>query len=138
MRAHTFNAGPTVSVGIDLVDVREVAESISRFGDRYLRRVYTAGEIAYARQAPGETARRLAARFAAKEATLKALGAPNRGIGWRSIEVVVSPEGAPGMALSAAAQRAARTAGVSSLAVSLTHQGDLAAAVVVAERRRVS
>src|SRR5690349_2333641 len=77
-------------VGLDLVDVREVAESVERFGERYLQRCYTPAEVAYAMSA-GDRAtsvRRLAARWAAKEATIKALGASERGISPRDIEVV--------------------------------------------------
>ena len=76
-----------VDVGIDLVSVRRVEESLARFGERFLRRVFTDGEIAYATSAPALAAERLAARFAAKEATIKALGLADAGIGWRQIEV---------------------------------------------------
>jgi holo-[acyl-carrier protein] synthase len=127
---------PGVSVGLDLVDVGEVAESIARFGDRYLHRVYTEAEIAYARAAPAETARRLGARFAAKEAALKTFRARDRGIGWRSIEVVFGTSGAPEIVLSGEALAAARAAGIARLSLSLTHQGALAAAVVIGEHVR--
>jgi len=123
-------------VGMDVVDVREVADSLVRFGDRYLARVYTADEIAYATQAPAETARRLGARFAAKEATIKALRASHVGIDPRSIDVKKAADGGCELALSGGALRAAQSAGVISLAVSITHQGDIAAAVVVAQCRR--
>ncbi len=127
-----------VSVGLDMVDVREVGESIARFGDRYLARLYTPGELADARG--DDMARRLAARFAAKEATLKALAAGSHergesGIDWRAIEVVRGPAGEPRLALHGWAAREAARRNVTSLAVSLTHEGDVAAAVVVATRR---
>ena len=124
-----------VSVGLDMVDVREVSESIARFGDRYLARLYTPGELADARG--DDMARHLAARFAAKEATVKALGAGDGGIDWRAIEVVRGPAGEPSLALHGWAARAAARRNVTSLAVSLTHEGDVAAAVVVATRRPV-
>ena len=125
-----------LSVGMDVVDVREVEQSIARFGDRYLARIYTADEVAYARQAPAETARRLGARFAAKEATIKALRAAGDGIDPRSINVAKAPDGGCEIVLSGSALDAARRAGVVSLSVSMTHDGDIAAAVVIAERAR--
>jgi holo-[acyl-carrier protein] synthase len=121
-------------VGVDLVDVREVAASVERFGDRYLSRVFTRAETNYALAAndPIVTARRLAARFAAKEATVKALTAGDRGINPRDIEVVRLEDGAVVLALSGAAFAAAREAGGSSLALSVSHEGPWAIAVVIA------
>jgi len=127
-----------VLLGTDLVDVREVEDALRAFGDRYLARVYTPAEIAYALASPPETARRLAARFAVKEATLKALRAGDVGVDPRSIEVTKAPDGACGVALTGAAALAARRAGIGTLAVSISHQGDLAIAVVVGERARPS
>jgi holo-[acyl-carrier protein] synthase len=123
-----------LSVGIDVVDVREVKRSLARFGRRYLVRVYTPDEIAYALEAPVDTARRLAARFAAKEATIKALFASEDGIDPRSIEVQRGPHGECRLILSGSALTAAHRSGVASLALSMSHQGTVAAAVVVAER----
>ncbi len=130
----------STAVGFDLVDVREVEESIDRFGERYLRRVYTPGEIAYAMSAPDRAiaARRLGARFAAKEATIKALGASERGISPREIEVARSSDGAVRSILHGPALAAAREAGAKALTVSLSHQGELAGAVVLAEKSRIS
>ncbi len=130
----------SAAVGFDLVDVREVEESIDRFGERYLRRVYTPGEIAYAMSAPDRAiaARRLGARFAAKEATIKALGASERGISPREIEVARREDGSIRIILHGPAFAAAQEAGATALAVSLSHQGDLAGAVVVAEKKRSS
>ena len=130
----------SAAVGFDLVDVRAVEESIDRFGERYLTRVYTPEEIAYAMSAPDRAtaARRLGARFAAKEATIKALGASERGISPRQIEVVRSTRGAIQIILHGPAFAAAREAGATALAVSLSHEGDLAGAVVVVEKTRRS
>jgi holo-[acyl-carrier protein] synthase len=125
-----------LSVGMDLVDIREVEASLDRFGHSYLERVYTPEEVAYAASAPGEAARRLGARFAAKEATIKALRAGDEAIDPRAIHVKKCPDGGCEIDLSGSALRAARRAGVVALGVSISHQGDLAAAVVVAERRR--
>jgi holo-[acyl-carrier protein] synthase len=123
-------------VGIDLVMVSRVEASLSRFGERFLRRVFTEGEIAYATSSPALAAERLAARFAAKEATIKALGLADRdvGIGWRQIEVAREHSGQCRLILHGAARAAADAAGVGELALSLTHEGDYSAAVVVAAR----
>ena len=115
-----------IKVGIDLVRVSRVAESLEQFGERFLRRIYTEGEIAYATAAPALTAERLAVRFAAKEATLKALGLAGRGVGWRDIEVT-SGDAGPELRLHGAAA----SAGAGELAVSLSHEGDFATAIVV-------
>ena len=126
-----------VDVGIDLVSVRRVEESLARFGDRFLRRVFTEGEIAYATSAPALAAERLAARFAAKEATIKALGLAQQGIGigWRQIEIEREASGKCRVVLHGAARAAAARAGFATLAVSLSHEGDTSAAVVLATRQ---
>jgi holo-[acyl-carrier protein] synthase len=113
-------------VGIDLVNVGRIAESLASFGDRFLRRVFTPAEVAYASGA----AERLAARFAAKEAAKKALELD--GVGWSEIEVVRKPNGAVELCLHGAARAAADALGASDLALSLSHEGDFATAVVVA------
>lgn len=119
----------SLAVGIDLVRVSRIAESLEHFGERFLRRIFTEREVAYARSAPALQNERLAARFAAKEAALKALGLADRGVGWRDIEVGVSPSGAPELLLHGAARELAGSP--ESLAVSLSHEGDFATAVVV-------
>jgi holo-[acyl-carrier protein] synthase len=118
-------------VGIDLVRLSRIAESLQQFGDRFLRRVFTDGEIAYARAVPALTVERLAARFAAKEAAIKALGLADVGIGWRDIEVERASSGACALRLHGAAGERARADGVGELALSLSHEGDYATAVVV-------
>ena len=127
---------PRLSAGIDLVNVRRIAESLAQFGDRFLRRVFTEAEIAYATAAPALTVERLAARFAAKEATMKALGLVESGVGWRQIEVTNRPSGSCRLRLHGAALAAARDSGVTDLTVSLSHEGDYATAVVFAMRDR--
>ena len=119
-----------------MVLVSRVEASLARFGERFLRRVFTDGEIAYATSSPHATAERLAARFAAKEATIKALDLVERGIGWRQIEVAREDSGKCRLILHGAARAAADRAGVGELSVSLTHEGDYSAAVVLAERHR--
>ena len=84
----------SLRVGIDLVQVSRIEESLARFGDRFLQRVFTSDEIAYATSATPHTASRLAARFAAKEATIKALGLVEHASPWRDIEVRRAASGA--------------------------------------------
>jgi holo-[acyl-carrier protein] synthase len=124
----------SLGVGIDLVMVSRIEASLAQFGDRFLRRVFTEGEVAYATASPARTAERLAARFAAKEATIKALDLADRGIGWRQIEVAREDSGRCRLILHGAARTAADDAGVVELSVSLTHEGDYSAAVVLAVR----
>jgi len=114
-------------VGIDLVDVSRITASINAFGDRFLRRVFTDGELAYALASPALTTERLAARFAAKEAAKKALDL--EGVAWRDLEVARSPSGACHLVLHGAARVAA---GAMSFALSMSHEGDHATAVVIA------
>lgn len=119
----------SLHIGIDLVSVREVEESIAEHGERYLTRVYTEQELFDSRSQP----HRLAARFAAKEATMKALGIGDEGISWRSIAVSHGAHGEPDIELSGEIAQLAKGRGMQSLAVSLTHERDHAAAVVVME-----
>ncbi len=116
-----------VSVGVDLIEIDRIAATLERFGSRFLERVYTAGEIAYCRgRAP-----QLAARFAAKEAVMKALGTGTRGIGWREVEVTRRRSGQPDIELHGRAIERARSIGIDRLAVSLSHSRNYAVASVV-------
>lgn len=121
-------------VGIDIVRISRIAESLERFGQRFLNRVFTPDEIAYATAAPARSAERLAARFAAKEAALKALQLADKGIRWTELEVRRAQSGDCELQLHGAAQTAARMSGFANLALSLSHEGDYAAAVVMAQR----
>ena len=121
-----------IRVGTDLCSVEAVAESVATFGDRYLQRVYTEGELAYCGTDPARSAERLAARFAAKEAVVKVLRPVDARPDWRSIEVVRDPGGWCEISLTAAAATMAREADISSLSVSMSHEGGMANAVVVA------
>jgi holo-[acyl-carrier protein] synthase len=125
-------AGSRVLVGVDLTRIAEVAASIERFGDRYLQRLFTEHELASCPGHPDTVAAGLAARFAAKEATIKVLKPVAARPDWRSMEVHRAPSGACEMRLTDAAARRAHELGITDLAVSLSHEGDLAAAVVVA------
>jgi holo-[acyl-carrier protein] synthase len=122
----------SIRVGADLVKVGQVSDSIACFGERYLRRIYTEQEIASCAGAPPVTSAGLAARFAAKEATLKVLRPDGYRPEWRSMEVLRHPGGWCSMSLSGHAAELAARAGIGELAVSLTHEDGIAAAVVVA------
>ncbi len=121
-----------MGIGIDLQGVEDVRDSIAVFGLRYLERLYTAREL----RECGEDARRLAARFAAKEATMKALRLGDQASGWRAIAVSREARGEPSIELTGAVAELAQGRGVSSIAVSLTHERDHAAAIVVVESAR--
>jgi holo-[acyl-carrier protein] synthase len=127
-------SGPgRVAVGVDLVEVAQVAQSVERFGARYLRRVFTDHELACCDE--GAATASLAARFAAKEAAIKVLEPDGGQLDWRSIEVVQTPAGACRLVLRGEAARLASARGLRQLAVSLTHEAGMAAAVVVGDRR---
>lgn len=125
--------GTSIQVGVDLCDTAEVATAVEQFGERYLERVFTESELAYCNAGGTRRLERLAARFAAKEATLKAIRPADDGICWRSIEVFRRPAGWCEIRLTGAIAELARRNGVRSLAVSITHERGLGAAVVVAE-----
>lgn len=120
-----------LSVGVDLVDIAEVARSVRHFGDLYLRRVFTEHEISCCQGPPEVAAGSLAARFAAKEATLKVLRPDGARPDWRTIEVVRLPSGACKLRLRGSAARLAVERGLGPFALSMTHEAGLAAAVVV-------
>jgi holo-[acyl-carrier protein] synthase len=120
-----------LGIGMDIVDVADVESSVARYGDRYLRRVYTARELDACSN--GADARRLAAHFAAKEAALKTLLAADRGVDWRSIELRLPSVGEPTLQLSGAAAEIAVDEGIVGFAVSVGATRRHAAAVVVAE-----
>jgi holo-[acyl-carrier protein] synthase len=117
------------TVGIDLVETASVREAVAVHGDRYLDRVYTEAE----RLDSGSDPVLLAARFAAKEATMKALGRDDEPLPWRSIAVRRDAGGSPTLELRGAAAALAQTRGVRSLSLSMTHEPQHAAAVVLAE-----
>lgn len=119
------------AVGIDIIEIDRIAQTLKRFGHRFLRRIYTEEEIAYCRgRAP-----QLASRFAAKEAMMKALGTGIRGVGWRDIEVVRARGGAPSLRLHGRAAQVAERQGVVHSALSLSHSREYAVASVLVEKR---
>ncbi len=116
--------------GIDLIEVERVEFALTRYGERFTRRVYTDGEIAYCQ---GRVTS-LAARFAAKEAVSKALGVGIQhrdGVHWREIEVVSAENGFPTVALYGRAQSRARELGLNEIALSFSHTRAHAIAFVV-------
>ena len=122
-----------VGTGVDLTEVHRIAESIARYGTRFLSRVYTPAEIRYC-QSKKNFAERFAARFAAKEAAGKALGTGiGRGVTWTSIEVVREPSGRPTIAFHGKAREFADTLRARHVALSLSHTADLAIAHVILE-----
>jgi holo-[acyl-carrier protein] synthase len=127
-----MSTSTSIRVGADLVKVGQVSDSIAHFGDRYLRRIYTEQEIASCAGTLPVASAGLAARFAAKEAALKVLRPEGHRPEWRSLEVLRHPGGWCTMALSGHAAELAAQAGIGELAVSLTHEDGIAAAVVVA------
>jgi holo-[acyl-carrier protein] synthase len=125
-------AAERMRVGMDVVDIRRISESIDKFGERFFQRLFSEDEISYALSGEGQTAQRLAARFAAKEAAIKAFNLGEAGVNWRDIEVQKLPSGACRLALHGRAASRAEQLGVCEIALSLSHDGDYAAAVVTA------
>lgn len=123
-----------LGVGTDLIEIERVQASIDRFGERFLERLFTPGEIAYCLRKKKNATESFAARFAAKEAGAKALGTGiSRGISWQEIEVRRQPGERPTLHLSGRAAERAAAMGVQRVQLSLTHSRGLALAVVLIE-----
>jgi holo-[acyl-carrier protein] synthase len=122
-----------LGTGIDLIETARIRRAIERHGRRFLERVYTAGEIAYVER-KANAAERYAARFAAKEAGMKAIGTGwRRGVRWRDFEVANLSSGKPELKLHGRAAEIARTLGVRRATLSMTHTKDSAMAFVILE-----
>ncbi len=122
-----------VGTGIDIAEVPRIGESIQRFGDRFLRRVFTQGEIQYC-ESKANRIERYAARFAAKEAAMKALGTGwSRGIRWRDIEVFRQPGSRPTIRFHGKAEEFAARLNARHVALSLSHTPEQAIASVILE-----
>jgi holo-[acyl-carrier protein] synthase len=115
----------TTELGIDIIKVERIRETLARFGPRFSGRVLTPAEQRYVRDRP-ET---MAGRWAAKEAVSKVLGLGVRGIGWRDIEVERLPTGQPAVRLHGRAAARAEQLGMGRIALSISHESDYAVAI---------
>jgi len=123
-----------IGIGVDRVVIARVERSCDRFGDRFIRRIYTDAEHQQALR-KGNVARRLAMLFAAKEAVSKALGTGfHQGVTPKSIETIHLPSGKPEISLYGAAQAKAVALGVSQVHISLTDDDGVALAFAIAEK----
>jgi holo-[acyl-carrier protein] synthase len=122
-----------VGTGIDIAEVLRIEASIARFGDRFLRRIFTEGEIGYC-ESKANRVERYAARFAAKEAAMKAIGTGwNHGVAWRDVEVGRQPGGRPTITFHGKAAEFAAKLGAVHVALSLSHTKEYAIAQVILE-----
>lgn len=122
-----------VGTGIDIAEVPRIRAAIERHGERFLQRVFTPGEICYC-ESKANRVERYAARFAAKEAGMKALGTGwNHGVRWRDLEVARKPGGRPALLLHGKAAEFAGRLGTTNIALSLSHTAELAMALVILE-----
>jgi holo-[acyl-carrier protein] synthase len=122
-----------IGIGTDLIEIARIEQSVARYGDRFLERVFTPAEIAYCRRKKN-AAESFAARFAAKEAGAKALGTGiSHGISWLELEVLREPTGKPTLVLTGRAAARAHSLSVTRISLSLTHSRTISLAVVVME-----
>ncbi len=120
-----------LGIGVDLVECARIERSIERFGEKFLHRVFTDGEVAYS-MSMKFPARHLAARFAAKEAVSKAFGTGiGKAMGWRNIDVQKKPSGEPFLVFSGPAQELARQRAVTAAFITLSHTEHHAIACIV-------
>src|SRR3989337_2043411 len=121
----------SLAVGVDIIEIERVKKALQRFGQRFLGRIYTPVEVAFCRGRVHE----LAARFAAKEAVMKALGTGARGLAWREIEVLPNHRGKPLVYLYRTAKARAERIGLEGIDISMSHSRDFAVAFVVGRSR---
>lgn len=114
-------------VGVDITEIERIQQAVDRWGQRFLRRIYTEAELDSCRNRVLD----LAAKFAGKEAVMKALGTGRGGVSWRDIEILPNRRRAPLVFLHGRARRRARKLGIKELAISLSHSRDYAVASVV-------
>jgi holo-[acyl-carrier protein] synthase len=119
------------AVGVDIIEIERIEGALAKFGPRFLARVFTPLEVAFCRGRVSE----LAARFAAKEAVMKALGTGARGVAWREIEVLPNHRGKPLVYLHGRAAKRAEHIGLEEVDISLSHSRDFAVAFVVGRSR---
>lgn len=122
-----------VGTGIDVAEVPRIRSSIERYGDRFVRRIFTPGEIAYVERKANRF-ERYAARFAAKEAGMKAIGTGwKHGVTWQDFEVTNLPSGKPTLRFHGVAARIADKLKVRNVSLSLTHTAEIGVAHVILE-----
>ena len=118
-------------IGVDIIEIARIERVIARWGESFLHRVYTDLELRLCRKKLSS----LAARFAGKEAVIKALGPKNKGIGWKEIEILSDSSGKPSVRLYGKAQNQAHSLGLDNLAISLSHSKEYAVAFVIGETK---
>ena len=118
-------------IGTDIIEIGRIEKALERWGERFLRRIYTETELRLCRKKPW----RLATRFAGKEAVMKALGTGTKGVGWREIEILSEPSGQPLVSLYGRAQSRANDLGLEKLSISLSDSREYAIAFVVGETK---
>jgi len=124
-----------LGIGVDLVECARIERSLDRFGEKFLRRVFTEGEIEYS-MSMKFPARHLAARFAGKEAVAKAFGTGiGKAMGWRNIDIRKKKSGEPFLVFSGPAQELATNRGVTAALITLSHTDHHAVACVVLEEK---
>jgi holo-[acyl-carrier protein] synthase len=121
----------TTELGIDIIKIERIAAAIKKFGDRFANRVLTESEQRYVRMRP----QNFAGRWAAKESVSKVLGLGVRGVGWRDIEIVRLPTGAPSVRLHGRAKMRAEQLDMGRIAVSISHEGEYAVAIAFGIRQ---
>jgi holo-[acyl-carrier protein] synthase len=122
-----------VGNGVDLCEVSRIRQSIERFGEKFTQRVFTPAEIAYVERKANKF-ERYAARFAAKEAGMKAIGTGWRyGVRWHDFEVTNLASGKPTLAFHGVAAEVARRLGVKNVSLSITHTSEMAMAMLILE-----
>ncbi len=119
-----------IYAGTDIIEISRIGEAIDRWGERFLHRVFTDSEVGLYRLQKES----LAARFAGKEATMKALSAPSGQISWRDIEILSEPSGKPVVQLYGSAQARALELGLAELEITLSHSHEYAVAFIIGIR----
>jgi holo-[acyl-carrier protein] synthase len=114
-------------IGVDIIEIERIERATTRWGGRFLNRVYTDKELDLCQNRPPA----LAARFAAKEAVMKALGTGMKGVRWRDIETLANPDGKPIVCLHGGAQKTAEELRLREVEISLSHSQDYAVASVI-------
>jgi holo-[acyl-carrier protein] synthase len=114
-------------IGVDIIEINRIQDAISRWGDHFLGRIYTRSELEIYRNKPES----LAARFAGKEAVMKALGGENITLSWLDIEILSEESGQPLIKLGGQARERSRELGIDRLEISLSHSRHTAIALVM-------